>query len=237
MLKRISIVIPVYNSKECLAPLFVRLKNVCKRNHIIPYFTIVNDKSTDGSREELSRLKNIFANVDVIHHDKNLGQMCSIATGLASATQDTTVVIDGDLEHPPEIIAEFLTLLTGDTSCIIGVTDHSVQRSLMRNILSLLLAKCDHYIRGSSITHRLTTYTLLTKESRETYLRSEYSGLLFVRALEVLIDNSRIRYVPFIPEQRPFGKSAYSVLALARFGRVILTKLYFIKRKSYSLNG
>ena len=232
MVKSISIVIPVYNSKECLEPLFLRLQDICERNHIIPYFTAVDDKSTDGSREELARLKKLFLNVDVIHQDKNLGQMHSIATGLASATQDITVVIDGDLEHPPDTIVEFLKIFSEDTACIIGVTDHTVQRSPVRNILSLLITKFDQYVRGSSITKRLTTYTLLTKESRDIYLRSEYAGLLYVRALQILIEHSRIQYVHFTPDQRPHGKSAYSALALARFASVILTKLYFIKRKS-----
>ena len=120
-MKKITIVIPLYNEEEVLEECYSRILNVCKslenyENEII----FVNDGSIDKT---LSLLKNIAENnknVKVISFSRNFGHQCAVTAGLKYVSGDAIVIIDSDMQDPPELIPEMLKLWEQGNEVIYG---------------------------------------------------------------------------------------------------------------------
>jgi glycosyltransferase involved in cell wall biosynthesis len=100
---KLSVVIPVYNEKRWVGELVSRVQAVPVPKEII----LVNDCSTDGTREILEEIKNETSCI-VLHHEINQGKGAALRTGFQAATGDVIVVQDADLEYDP---AEYPRLL------------------------------------------------------------------------------------------------------------------------------
>ncbi len=109
-LKRtLAIVIPICNESAGLQELFRRLQSVLERLPDIESQVIyVNDGSTDGSLEIMLDHRRQDPRFAVIDLSRNFGQQAAIAAGLAASAADGTVVMDGDLQDPPELIPEMV---------------------------------------------------------------------------------------------------------------------------------
>lgn len=95
-MKKLSIIIPVYNEKDTIRDILDRVKAVDIEKEII----LVDDFSTDGSREILQGLAE--KGEKVFFHERNMGKGASLRTGFAHVTGDYCMVQDADLEYDPE---------------------------------------------------------------------------------------------------------------------------------------
>ncbi len=94
---QISVVIPVYNEVSTIREIVVRVQAVDLDKEII----IVDDGSTDGTRELLQEITLSQDNVRVLYHDRNQGKGAALRTGFEGATGDIVIIQDADLEYDP----------------------------------------------------------------------------------------------------------------------------------------
>jgi dolichol-phosphate mannosyltransferase len=105
----LAIVIPICNESAGLEQLFQRLRSVLDRLQDLDSQVIyVNDGSTDGSLGMMLDQQRRDARFTVIDLSRNFGQQAAIAAGLSASAAHATIVMDGDLQDPPELIPELV---------------------------------------------------------------------------------------------------------------------------------
>jgi dolichol-phosphate mannosyltransferase len=105
---RYSFVIPVFNERETLIELHRRLSDVIDRLDGDAELLFVDDCSYDGSYDVLSELRRRDDRVRVIRFARNFGHQVAITAGLDHAAGDAVVVMDADLQDPPEVVPELV---------------------------------------------------------------------------------------------------------------------------------
>jgi dolichol-phosphate mannosyltransferase len=104
----ISIVAPVYNEKETLPHFYERIVSVMEAEGDPFELVLVNDGSRDGSYEVMRELYERDARVRVVDFSRNFGHQVAISAGMNYARGQAIVVIDSDLQDPPEVIPELI---------------------------------------------------------------------------------------------------------------------------------
>ncbi|GGI17009.1 glycosyltransferase family 2 protein [Oxalicibacterium faecigallinarum] len=103
--RKISVVVPLYNEEVMITPFHTRLKKALDSSPWNWEVIYVNDGSTDRSRLILEGIRNNATNVGVASFTRNFGKEEAMSAGLKLATGDAVVIIDVDLQDPPELIS------------------------------------------------------------------------------------------------------------------------------------
>jgi glycosyltransferase involved in cell wall biosynthesis len=104
----LSVIVPAYNEEEVLPEFHRRLQAVLDNLDCATNILYVNDGSTDGTTDILNRLRQDDARVGVIDLSRNFGKEIAMTAGFDHAEGDAVVVIDADLQDPPELIPELV---------------------------------------------------------------------------------------------------------------------------------
>ena len=120
-MKRISIVIPVYNEEDVLLKLNEKLNNLIETVNEYEFEIIfVNDGSKDKSLSILEEMSKSNTNIKVISFSRNFGHQAAVTAGIKHVSGDAVVIIDADLQDPPELIPEMLKLWEEGNEVIYG---------------------------------------------------------------------------------------------------------------------
>ena len=116
----VSVVIPIFNEEENLVPFYRRLSTVMKTTGNPWEAIFVNDGSRDRSAAILRRLQSFDSNVKVLNLSRNFGHQPAVTAGIHSSVGQCVVLIDGDLQDPPEVIPEMIASWKAGASVVIG---------------------------------------------------------------------------------------------------------------------
>nr|WP_314490832.1 glycosyltransferase family 2 protein [uncultured Chryseobacterium sp.] len=108
-MKKISIVIPAYNEEGNVASIHQKIKKVFSE---LPHYDFeiifVNDGSRDATQQQLNVLSEQFEEVKFIEFSRNFGHQPAVKAGMDSAFGNAVISMDGDLQHPPELIPQMI---------------------------------------------------------------------------------------------------------------------------------
>ena len=119
MPKSLSVVVPAYNEQEVLPEFHQRLAKVLNGLDLNSEVVYVNDGSTDGTLLILGQLKLDDPRIAVLDLSRNFGKEAALTAGIHHAKGDAVVVIDADLQDPPELIPEFVRLWQHDSADVV----------------------------------------------------------------------------------------------------------------------
>ena len=134
---KLSVVMPVYNERQTIGEIVRRVQAVELPKELI----IVDDASTDGTREMLAQLER-QEDVRVFYHSANRGKGAALRTGLAQALGDVVVVQDADLEYDPQEYVRLIRPIVEGTADVVygsrflgGRAEHQLLRHRLANAL------------------------------------------------------------------------------------------------------
>src|SRR6202161_642387 len=204
-----SIVVPFHNGEENVTALYDRLKAVME--HVGESFEAVFVDG--GSRDRTHRLLEEIAAVDsrvlVIHLPRNFGQTSALAAGFDHAQGDCILAMDGDLQHDPDEIPNFLAKLEEGYDVVSGWRSQRADHVLLRRIPSRAATWLMARLSGVSIHDFGTTFKAYRREVIQSIpLYGEMHR--FIPALASWY-GATICEIPIKNIHRPTGKSHYGI--------------------------
>ena len=181
MIKKLSIIIPVFNEKETIFKLLEVVQRVDLISNIEKELIVVDDCSTDGSLEEINRYISDTPEhlITLVQHQKNTGKGGSIRTGIQKATGDYTIIQDADLELNPSEYNQLLEPILNNTADIvygsrfIASSKHE-KESAAHRLANHFLTWLGNVVNGVKLTDMQTCYKLVpTKVFKELKLKEK----------------------------------------------------------------
>jgi glycosyltransferase involved in cell wall biosynthesis len=114
----LSIVVPIFNERPVLLNLYTRLRNVLDPLEIQYELVLIDDGSCDGSGDYLLHLASTTSVVKVVRLSRNFGKEAAVTAGLEHASGDAVIILDADLQDPPELIPEMLAAFYGGSDIV-----------------------------------------------------------------------------------------------------------------------
>ena len=225
-MKKISVVIPVYNNEGSLKILYDRLVSTIKGyNNSFSYELIfINDGSKDKSFSVLKTIQESDASVVLINFSRNFGQMAGILAGWKYATGDAVINISADLQDPPEQIEKMLLEWENKNEIVINYRE-----SRDDEVSSALTSKLAYKLFRYSLPNLPPggfDYALLDRKAMDA-INSITEKNRFYQG-DILWIGFTIKYLPYIRQKREHGKSAYNfVKRFGNFMTAFLNVSYF----------
>ena len=181
MIKKLSIIIPVFNEKETIFELLEIVENVELNHNIEKELIVIDDCSTDGSLEEINRYISKTPNnlITVIQHSVNTGKGGSIQTGIQKAEGDYTIIQDADLELNPSEYNDLLKPIVDNKADIVYgsrflVSTKHEKESAAHRVANHFLTWLGNVVNGVKLTDMQTCYKLVpTKVFKELKLKEK----------------------------------------------------------------
>lgn len=135
----LSVVVPVFNEAEVVGIFYERLKKVVESLDSMSYeIVFVNDGSTDNSYQRLVALADSDPNIKVVNLSRNFGHQVAITAGIDISKGDAVVVIDADLQDPPEVITNFVAQWQKGFDVVYGIRERREGDSKMKLLTAAL---------------------------------------------------------------------------------------------------
>jgi len=207
----VSVVVPVYNSRETLAELVARIDRVLSPRGVYELI-LVDDGSSDGSDEEVRRLALAHPHVRGIFLMRNFGQHNALLAGIRVARFPVTVTLDDDLQNPPEEMPLLLDRLERGCDVVYGMPGQ-VRQELWRKMGSKLVRLALRSAMAGKRAAMVSPFRAFRTELRRAF--ANYSAPSV--AIDVLLTwgGARFDSVTVSHEERRSGRSGYSFLKLA----------------------
>ena len=211
----ISVVVPVYNEGANLRPLAARLVPALEQAGVSFEAIFVDDGSHDDSLAELKALCAGEPRFRALSFSRNFGKEIAIAAGLDEARGAAAVIMDSDLQHPPEVIPLFIEKWRDGYKNVYGQRADRATDPKMRTVFTGLFYRLLEKIGDVPLPPGAGDFRLLDRQAVDALL-SMRERARFNKGLYAWIGFKSIG-VPFDVESRASGESKFNFTRLARF--------------------
>jgi glycosyltransferase involved in cell wall biosynthesis len=224
-----AVIVPCYNEEGVIRETVAELRRVFAA---APSWelVVVNDGSSDRSREILEELAAEVPDLEVVHHERNRGYGAALKTGIRKASADLIVITDADGTYPNERLPEFVELAK-DADMVVGArTATDVQYPFIRKIPKLFLRRYASWLAGQSIPDINSGMRVFRKSVAERFFKILPDTFSFTMTitLSMLTNRYDVRFVPIGYKTR-IGKSKIKPIRdTLRFCQLLVrTGMYF----------
>ncbi len=216
-MKKISIVIPSFNEEKNIPIIHKRIKHVFAN---LPFYEFeiifVNDGSRDNSQYVLEELAKNNDEVKFIEFSRNFGHQPAVKAGMDFATGNAVISMDGDLQHPPELIVQMLEKWEEGYDVVFTIRTYPKEISYFKrttsNFFYFILSKLSDVdlTKGGGSDFRLLDAKAV--DAMKEFKEDE----LFLRGLVTWVGFKQIG-ISFTADQREHGESSYNLNKMLKF--------------------
>ena len=234
-MKMLSVVVPVYNEEKGL-PVFVgTVLPLMRKTGLAGELILVNDGSRDASLLIMTELCALHPEVKVVDLSRNFGKEYALTAGMQFAKGDAVVVMDADLQHPPELIPAFLEKWYEGYDIVYGVHYQRQEESRLKKAMSGLFYRLFNRVTDVPLPRNVGDFLLMDRQVVDA-LNTLPERNRFMKGLFAWVGFRRIG-VPYQQVLRAFGSSKWSLWKLWNFALDGLTSFTTLPLRLWSYIG
>ena len=208
----ISVIMPVYNEGEHIASSVGVVEGILQKHNIAYEFVLVDDGSKDNSWEQLSGLAKENKKITSVRLSRNFGKEAALCAGLDQASGDAVIVMDADLQDPPELIPELVKYWKEGYDVVEGVKSSRGKEGLLYKFCAKSFYKILLKMTGIDLDNA-SDYKLLDRKVVEA-MQQMPERVTFFRGMSAWVGFER-KQVPFEVQPRVMGQTKWSIKRLA----------------------
>ncbi|MEE1278732.1 MAG: glycosyltransferase family 2 protein [Acutalibacteraceae bacterium] len=209
----LSIIIPAYNEEKCIKKAYDAINSLLIENSIEGEFIFVDDGSQDETYRVISELASEKENIVGLHFSRNFGKESAISAGLSAVSGDCAVVIDCDLQHPPEKIIEMYHLWEAGYEIVEGIKRERGDEKKMHGIGAKLFYSVISRVAGFDMANS-SDFKLLDRKVIDVLNKMPERG--FFRAISFWVGYKKA-VVEYDVAERVDGESKWSTRGLIKY--------------------
>lgn len=227
MYQSLSIIVPCYNEEEVITESYKRLNQVSQKLDFDTDIIFINDGSIDRTEQILSEIAKTDKNVKVISFSRNFGHQNAVTAGLNHCTSDLAVIIDADLQDPPELIPQMIeTLKKNQAQVVYCVRKIRKGENLFKRFSAKIFYRFLNFLSEIKLPVDTGDFRLVDKNIIREFNRMREKG----KYIRGLIAWMGFKQVPFYYEReaRFAGETKYSLSKMIKLATTSM--LYFSKK-------
>ena len=210
----LSVIIPAFNEELSIERAYYTISGILKEEGIDNEIIFIDDGSTDDTYKKIKDLSDKEKNICGLHFSRNFGKEAAISAGLASAKGDSVVVIDCDLQHPPEKIVEMYRLWQDGYEIVEGIKKTRGNESKIKGFAARRFYSIISSVVGFDMANS-SDFKLLDRKVVDIINRiPERKG--FFRAISFWVGFNKTT-VEFEVKDRLEGESKWSAFGLLKY--------------------
>ncbi len=229
----ISVIIPCFNEEKVIEKTYERLKDVFKNNEISDYeFLFVNDGSKDNTLNILKNISKIDRNVKVLSFSRNFGHQCAVSAGINECKGDLAIIIDADLQDPPELIPELIKVYEKERANVIYcVRKERKGETFFKKFTASMFYKVLNMLSEVDIPLNTGDFRLIDRKVIDTFKKMPERNK-FIRGMISWIGFKQIPFY-YVREERFAGETKYPFKKMIKFA---FTGIFYFSKKPLKLS-
>ncbi len=219
----LSIVIPCFNEEEVLFETFRRIIAVCEEMPNLSEFEIVfvNDGSRDTTWSKIEGLVHLDSHVVGVNLSRNFGHQLALTAGLELARGERILILDADLQDPPEILPDMMKAMDEGADVVYGRRIKREGESWFKEITARCFYRLLNKATDFSIPLDTGDFRLISRRVNEALCNMQ-ERQRFIRGMVAWLGYKQVEF-PYVRERRFAGTTKYSLSKMLSFSLDAIT--------------
>jgi len=204
---KVSVIVPVFNEEGCLLTLVSRVVMVLEKYSDYEIL-FIDDGSRDNTLTILRKLHAGNKKINFLSFSRNFGHQNALRAGTLYASGDCIISLDGDLQHPPELIPDLITKWKEGFDIVYTIRKDEKKIPVLKRVMSVLFYKLMNAISDMNFEHGEADFRLLDKNAAAE-LNNLNENAIFFRGMVKWLGFEQIG-IEYTPDDRTWGKTKYS---------------------------
>ncbi|MFH1522351.1 MAG: glycosyltransferase family 2 protein [Patescibacteria group bacterium] len=233
--QRISLIVPVFNEEEVLGEFKTRIGSLINDSRFEWEVIFIDDGSADKSQKILKNFNQQDPRIKIISFSRNFGHQIAITAGINEAMGDAVVIMDVDLQDPPEIIEDFIKKWQEGYEVVYGVRKSRLGETWFKKQTAAWYYKLIHWLSGVNIPENVGDFRLIDRKIVEI-LKDSPEQHRFIRGLVAWAGFNQIG-IEFERPARFAGKTKYPYKKLIRMALDSVVSFSILPLRLATLTG
>jgi len=207
--KKISLIVPVYYEEEVLPLAYPRMKAALDKTGYEHEIIFVNDGSRDGTMKILRKIAAADKQVKVLSFSRYFGHQLAVTAGMDEATGDALVIIDADLQDPPELIPDMVKLWEQGADIVYGQRKKREGESFFKKFTAACYYRLLTSLSAYPIPLDTGDFRLIGRNVADVFLRMREHDR-FLRGMSAWMGFESVP-MEYVRQERAAGKTKYTL--------------------------